>query len=740
MKPLWKAARTVRASSAEPLLLALLVVALGAVGSAEQTPPVAPQRPVVNDYFGTKVVDPYRWMEDGKSDEFVSWLKAEGGRARDTLDAIPQRADIAQALAADYASNPNRLELMQIRGSRIFSLRRLAGKPAPILFMRDGLAGTDRPLIDPGASGDGHHHSIIEFEPSWNGRYVAYTVDTDGSESGAVRLLDVASHRDVDGAGPSVAYPDAKWLPGDSGFSYQHRDLSGTETGAHLLALHRLGTKFARDRDLLGAGIAGDPSFAPNERAELSYSPESPFAVLGIATSDAGRRRFYVTDWRTFAEGTERWRLVASIDDGVTSVIQRGNDLYVVSRDRAPHYKVLRTSAAAPDLQRAETVVPESDAILQGPGGGLPLAGYDALHAARDALYVVVLDAGNSGVLRIPWNDPSAAKRLEMPYLASVTDVASDPRVDGVSFGATGWVHAGDHFRYDPRTARVEPSGMQSQDPKDNPPDLLAEEQFVTARDGVKIPLTVIHRVRAPLDGRNPTILYGYGAYGSPLTPFLDPGQLEWYRLGGIVAIAHVRGGGEFGEAWHLAGKGADKPNTWRDAIDCAQYLIARKYTSPARLGILSASAGGIFAGRAITERPDLFTAAIINVPIVDTLRFETQGTGGGNRDEFGSVATESGFRALYEMSTYEHVRLGVRYPAILLTTGMNDRRVPPWEPAKAYARFTAATASGKPVLLRVDASTGHGIDVGEDQTSLGADWYAFLLWQFGVPGYQPRS
>ncbi len=298
-------------------------------------------------------------------------------------------------------------------------------------------------------------------------------------------------------------------------------------------------------------------------------------------------------------------------------------------------------------------------------------------------------------------------------------------------------MHAGDHLRYDPTSGRVASSGLQTHADSDNPSDLTSEEVVVTARDGVKVPLSLIHRTGLALNGSNPTILYGYGAYGAPMTPFLIPSQLIWYRLGGIVAIVHARGGGDFGEAWHIAGKGATKPNTWRDAIDSADYLVAQKYTSPSHLGVFAGSAGGILAGRAITERPDLFTAAVLDHPFVDTLRFEAGGMGKGNRNEFGSVATLDGFRGLDEMSTYRHVRSGVRYPAVLLMGGLNDRRIAVWEPAKVYAALHAASKSGKPVLLRIDGG-GHGLAPGEDQLDRDVDLTAFMLWQLEAPEYQP--
>jgi prolyl oligopeptidase len=252
------------------------------------------------------------------------------------------------------------------------------------------------------------------------------------------------------------------------------------------------------------------------------------------------------------------------------------------------------------------------------------------------------------------------------------------------------------------------------------------------------IPLSIIYKRGIKLDGSNPTLLSGYGAYGISRDPGFNPSLLAWYEKGGVYAVAHVRGGGEYGEDWYKAGYKLTKPNTWKDFIACAEYLIQNGYTSPSRLAGTGGSAGGILIGRAVTERPDLFGAAIFQVGCLDMLRIETTPNGVPNIPEFGSVKTKEGFKGLYEMSAYDHVSDGTKYPAVLLTTGINDPRVEPWQSAKMAARLQAATAGGKPVLLRVDYEAGHGIGTtkkqGEEQF---ADMLTFLLWQFGVPDFQ---
>jgi prolyl oligopeptidase len=320
-----------------------------------------------------------------------------------------------------------------------------------------------------------------------------------------------------------------------------------------------------------------------------------------------------------------------------------------------------------------------------------------------------------------------------------VSEVAADERRPGVVFAAESWVRAWRYLAYDPAARRSVETTIQPKGPFDDPADLEAREVLVRSGDGTMVPLSIVARRGRPRDGSAPALVTGYGAYGISIEPFFVPGMLAWLERGGVFATAHVRGGGEYGREWYAAGRRATKPNTWRDFIATAQYLVDGGYTAPARLAAWGASAGGILAGRAITERPDLFRAAILDVGVLDMVRFETMAGGAGNVPEYGSVRTPEGFRALLAMSAYHHVRDGAAYPAVLLTHGTNDPRVAPWQSAKAAARLQAATSSGRPVLLRLDTDAGHGFGSTNRQLIEElADKLAFVLWQTGAPDFQP--
>jgi prolyl oligopeptidase len=296
------------------------------------------------------------------------------------------------------------------------------------------------------------------------------------------------------------------------------------------------------------------------------------------------------------------------------------------------------------------------------------------------------------------------------------------------------WTKCDSHYEYNPTTNLFTDLELQPKGKYDAPDDLVAIEVTVKSHDGTMIPLSIIHKQGIQLDSSNPCLLTGYGAYGYSYDPFYLQTQCAWYERGGIYAIAHVRGGGENGEEWYRAGFQQTKSNTWKDFIACAEYLIEEKYTSPAKLAGEGISAGGILIGRAITERPDLFAVAIPRVGCLNQVRLETTSNGVPNIPEFGSCETEAGFQALYEMDAFLHVRDGVDYPAMLITHGITDPRVEPWQSAKFAARVQAASASGKPVLLRIDYEAGHGI--GSTKTQLiqeRADIFAFMMWQFGI-------
>lgn len=325
-----------------------------------------------------------------------------------------------------------------------------------------------------------------------------------------------------------------------------------------------------------------------------------------------------------------------------------------------------------------------------------------------------------------------------MPVDGSVnTLLATDPLKPGVLFGIDSWTRERAYYFYDPASNKITAENLKPK-PTIDTSEFTSEEAVAISVDGTRVPLSIVHMRGIALDGSHPTQLYGYGAYGISVTPTFDPTELPWLRHGGILATAHVRGGGEFGEPWHLAGKGANRQRSVDDFIACAHYLIAQKYTSATKLAAVGASAGGTLIGNAFVQHPELFAAVLDEVGVSDLLRSEQGSSDPAQLPEIGSVETPDGFKNLFALSPYEHVVDGTPYPAVLLTTGINDPRVPPWMVAKMAARLQAATSSTRPILLRVDYNGGHMGETISQFDEETADEESFLLWQFGDPAFEP--
>src|SRR5581483_8521612 len=338
------------------------------------------------------------------------------------------------------------------------------------------------------------------------------------------------------------------------------------------------------------------------------------------------------------------------------------DDIYLLSYRDSTRFSVLRTRLNAPDIATATTVLPPSERVLID------------LHAAKDGLYVEARDGTVKRLLRRAWGASNVAQ-IALPIEGSVRVMASRPELDGAVVSAGGWTRARQIYAVS-RSAKVTNTGLQPLGRYDAPEGLVVSEVKVPSHDGAPVPLSIIHRADIKLDGSNPTLLYGYGSYGFSEEPNYTPARLAWLERGGVYAVANVRGGGVYGYDWYKAGYKATKPNTWKDFIAAAEYLIAQKYTTSSRLGIMGRSAGGILVGRTMTERPELFAAVVPVVGVLDMIRAETTANGVPNIPEFGTVAKEDEFRALLAMSSYHHVKDGVAYPAVMLIHGVNDPRV----------------------------------------------------------------
>lgn len=714
----------------------LLAAAASALAQALQPPAPAPVRPVTDTYWGVTVTDPYRYMEDVKAPEVEAWMRAQNGYTRTLLDSIPGRAPMLARVKEVEDAVAGRVVGVQRLANGLWFYEKRGPRDSQFkLYMRRGLAGKERLLVDPERIGKdkGAPHAINYFAPSDDGRHVAYGISAAGSEEATIHVIDTRSLKPVTAPIDRAQYPQVSWLEDGSGFFYMRQQemkpgMEKTEKYRNgRVYFRRLGGAGSADPMLLGPDANPRVQVAPEDFPYIVPQPGSRYAIALVVHGVDRELTLYAAPLKSALRPDAPWVKLADVPDQVTGFAVRGDDIYLLTYKDAPRYKIVRTRLDRPDLAGAQTVVGAGRQVVVGMG------------AARDALYVQVRDGASQRLLRVPYGD--AAEEIALPYPGSVEVSTADPRLPGALVQVMGWTRNFQYYLYDPARRRLAVTSLQPLGRFDAPDDLEAREVMVRSHDGVEVPMSIIHRKGMKLDGRNPAILYGYGSYGIPDDPFFVPRLRAWYDQGGIWAVAHVRGGGAFGREWHEAGRKATKPNTWKDGIACAEWLIAQGYSSRERLAIFGGSAGGIFVGRAITERPDLFAAGIPSVGVFDTLRMESTPNGVPNIPEFGTVKKEDEFRALFAMSSYVAVRDGIAYPAVLLPHGVNDPRVDVWESLKMSARLQAATASGKPVLLRLDFDAGHGVgSTKEQRQNEWVDMFAFLLWQFGVEGFQPAG
>lgn len=700
---------------------------------AQNTPPAAAVREVTETLFGQTVTDPYRWMENEKDPELASFLKAQNDYTRRVLDSISGREKLYQRLMQlDQAGT--QVSGVQHWVGKYFYYKLEATAQNRKLYVRDGVKGAERVLVDPEKIGEKNvHYSIDFFTPSFDGKYVVYGISQGGSEQSVMHVVEVSTGQVLPDSIDRCLYGYGYWLPDNRSFFYMRQNKLAPETPAAdrlkkmRAYIHKLGNDPDKDPPVLGFGVSSDVDFAESDFPVVGYSPAAPYAFGLVAHGVQNELTMYVAPISSVAS-SPRWKKAYDVKDEVTGFEVHGDDLFLLTHHGASRFKITKTSLSSPDPEHAAVIVPESKAVITGFSG------------ARDGLYLKMMEGGPSYV-RMTGFSGGALKAVPLPFEGAVSETFTSPLEDGVLVHATGWTTSPLWLAYDPKSGKARDTELVAKSPVDFT-GVQAEEVEARSYDGTMVPLSIVHQKNLALDGSHPTLLTGYGAYGISLEPSFSPTLLAWIERGGVYAVAHVRGGGEWGEDWHRAGQKGTKMNTVRDFIACGEYLVEHKYTSPQKLAGSGTSAGGILIGRTITERPDLFAAAISRVGASNILRFENSQGGPANVPEFGTVSTEVGFKALYEMDAYSHVKPNTPYPAVLLTTGINDPRVPVWQVAKMTARLQATSTSGKPILLRVDSDAGHGfIDSTKSQVNAErADWYAFMLWQFGDPEFQPSK
>lgn len=678
--------------------------------------PAAERQPIVDEIHGLRVPDPYRWLEDAADPRTATWTAAQDDLWLRHADGLPGRAALYTRVAE--LSAPATVTAPTWRGERRFFLRRASGQEHPVLCYADPVGG-ERVLLDPMALDSTGTTTLDQWHPDPEGRLVACQLSRHGRELAELTVLDVATGRPVDGPIDRCRHSPVAWLPGGAAFYYVRAEPA---TGQRRVYLHRVGSAAETDAPVLGGAHDGTASYG------LEITPDGRWLV--IAAAAAGRQSLWLAD----LDGADPQRpplREVQRDEAVRTVATVGRDgrLYVVTDRDAERGRLCVTDPATPthdtwrDLVRpAPGEVLADFAVLDGPELERPLLLVTRIRSTISVVGVHDLTTGE-------W-----LRDVPLPGLGSVGSLTARPEGGHeVWFAYTDSLTPGSVHRYDARTHST--SRWSAEPGEVGVPGADSREIVYRSADGTPVRMLVLARDGVAA-GPRPTILYGYGGFGVPLTPSYSSFALAWVEAGGVFATACVRGGGEEGEHWHRAATGAHKQRSVDDFLAAGERLVADGWTSPEQLSACGESNGGLLVGAAITQRPELFAAAVCSAPVLDMVRYERSGLGTAWTGEYGSAADPEALRWLLAYSPYHRVLPATRYPATLFTVFDGDTRVDPLHARKMCAVLQWATAGDRPVLIRREADVGHGARAAGRAVELATDMLAFLAAHTGlVPG-----
>ena len=705
------------------LLFAVAAVCAGSDSQSSQTqssaptaPPKAALKPVIDILHGTKILDNYRWLEDGTSLETQKWVEQELAYTRALLDPLPRRDAIhkrlTELLSIGIVTPP------QIAGKYYFYTKREGIQNQPILYVREGVDGADRVLVDANQLAADGNIALDWFQPSENGRFVAYGISTAGSEMSTLHLVETKTGAALPDIIERTRAASIAWQHDNRGFYYtrypKKGDVpAGQEMYNRHVFYHELGTDPATDDLIFGEGRDPEdwPSVALSNDGRwlwITVSQGWTKSELFLMDLKAGTPPIRVTTGKNFLYGGEVYE----------------GKLYITTNEDAPRYRVFVADAGNYDREAWKELIPQTDAVLQGASvfGGKLFAQYE--HNASSQLKIFDLDG-------------KKLSDLSLPAIGTVFGTGGRWNRDEVFYGFQSFTFAPSIYRYDLKDNSTS-LWTKVDAPSIDPSAYEVAQEWFKSKDGTSVPMFVVHKRGLQKTGHNPTLLTAYGGFNVSLTPAFSRTAYLWMEHGGIYAVANLRGGAEFGEDWHRAGMLDKKQNVFDDMIAAAEHLISEKYTDPKHLAIQGGSNGGLLMGAMITQRPDLFRAVVCQVPLLDMIHYQDFQIAKLWIPEYGTSENAEQFKWLYAYSPYHHVKAGAEYPAILFMTADTDTRVDPMHAKKTAALMQAEAKNGashtRPILLRIEAKAGHGAGKPvTKQIEEFTDVYSFLFWQVGV-------
>jgi len=682
--------------------------------------PAARKSDVVDDYHGTRVPDPYRWLEDPDTPESRAWIEAQNRLTAAYLAEIPARSTIRERLTKLW--NYPKYGTPFRKGRRYFFFKNDGLQNQSVLYQQASLTADPETLLDPNLLSADGTVAISTLAVSDDGRLLAYGTSASGSDWEEFRVRDVAQGRDLSDHLKWIKFSGASWTDDGAGFFYSRypepADKALTDVNRfQRLYYHRLGTD--QVQDVLVYERPDQPDWGMN--AEVT--DDGRYAVLHVWLGTDRRNRVYYLDLKDAKRPKVAGDVVRLLDDFDASYAFVGNDgpvFYLLTDLDAPRKRVIAIDTRHPERARWREIIPQGPDVL------------DGIQIIHDTFVTNYMHDASSR-LRLFALDGRFVKDLPLPTLGSIGGISGERKDDEMFYAFTSFLYPTTIFRYDFKsgvtsvfkapTIDFDPSGYET------------KQVFYTSKDGTRVPMFITHKKGLRLDGSNPTYLYGYGGFNISLTPSFSVAMLVWLEMGGVYAVPNLRGGGEYGEEWHQAGMHDKKQNVFDDFIAAAEYLIAQGCTSPAKLAIAGGSNGGLLVGAAITQRPELFGAALPAVGVMDMLRFHKFTIGWAWVTDYGSADSAAQFPYLYKYSPLHNIKAGARYPATLVTTADHDDRVVPGHSFKFTAALQAAQAGPAPVLIEIETKAGHG--AGKPTSKLieeQADRFAFLVKNLGMP------
>ncbi|MEM8897424.1 MAG: prolyl oligopeptidase family serine peptidase [Bacteroidota bacterium] len=697
--------------------------------------PVAPSEPITEMYFGRSITDDYRNLENLEDSSVLNWFEEEAIHAEKVIKDIPGRDRLLEKLKELDQRKSNDIRNINItEDDQYFFLKQGSDEDVAKVYYRKNFSSKDELLYDPKDFKPelGRKYLVNYIKPCWDGSFLVVSLTHSGAEISEMIIIDMSS-REVLPQVISNCWPSdgggISWLPDNSGFFYLHYPEIDPTSDLFLKNMKSVLYKIGNNPNELNVQLSREThpelGIKPEDFPMIFFQSKNDRYIYGLVGGATAYFDAYVAELSDLETGKLEWKPFHKKTEKISWGYFEGDSFIFLSAKNSPNFRILKTPVLEPNFDKPEVLVEEkSDEVI------------NDFRLTSEGIYYTTTQNGVESKLYNLENGKDV--EIKLPKASgSVNLFIKGPEFTDLWVSTMGWLNDFIRYKYNKSENSFTQESFTEETSYPEFDDFVVKELLVSSHDGEEVPLSVIYKNGVKLNGENSTLIFGYGAYGVPINPYFIPGFLSWVDEGGVMAIAHVRGGGEKGDFWYQSGKKTTKSNTWKDLIACTEFLIKEGFTSKSKVAIRSASAGGVLIGRALTERPDLFAVAIAEVGIMNTLRAEHSPNGPNNTKEFGISKDSVECLGLIEMDSYLHIEKGTAYPATLITAGMNDPRVIAWQPGKFAAKLQASNSSNKPILFSVDYESGHGLDDSKSKAlERLASNFAFALWQTGHPNY----